>query len=108
MPLARLLGKRMVRQRDFAQWARQTPGVHPLRHWHALRLCWPFLTAGPQAILDVGPNPPPWLRTIRNFAGPRHELWSGWQGAARQATEPQEVIHHLDVEFDIWSPFAQA
>ncbi|HEX4794517.1 MAG TPA: methyltransferase domain-containing protein [Humisphaera sp.] len=108
MSLAQLLGKRLARQREFDQWARDMPGVHPLRHWHALRICWPILSAGRQTILDVGANPLPWLRTIRHFAGARHTLWSGCQGGESQKPQAAEGIQHLDVEFDIWSPFRQA
>jgi hypothetical protein len=66
-----------------------------IHHLHALRACWPMLKRGPQSILDIGPDPIPWLRTIEHFAGTHHRLAGCVQNAEEDiAPESEESMDH--------------
>jgi hypothetical protein len=109
MTTIRLPRKPPVSREAFSQWAQQCSGID-FRHWQALRLCWTYLTGAGQRVLDIGPDPLPWLRTIRHFSRQTHELWAGRQGISstqQNGSAPVDGIRCLDVELDLWSPVAR-
>ena len=109
MTTIRLTRRSPVSREAFSQWAQQCNGID-FRHWQALRLCWAYLAGGPQRVLDIGPDPIPWLRTIRHFSRQPHELWAGRQGVGsvqRDGSAPDDAIRCLDIELDLWSPVAR-
>jgi hypothetical protein len=107
MVLPGIFGRTAVGQEEFGQWAREADGVDAVHHYHALRACLPHLTAGRQKMLDIGPEPGPWLRTVERFAGSRHELWACRQGGEAELRSPvPKGAKILPAEFDVWSPLS--
>ena len=105
MPLADLLGRPAIGRKQFLEWAGHCPGIDPVHHYRALRICWPYLQRAHRNILDIGPDPAPWLDTIARFCGSRHQLAGCLQGGTRAADgTPKYSI--TPVELDIWSPLA--
>ncbi|MDB5300631.1 MAG: hypothetical protein JWO87_2294 [Phycisphaerales bacterium] len=110
MGLAAIFGMPAVRREQFGRWAKGERGVDAVHHYHALQACWPYLSAGRQKVLDIGPEPSAWLRTLRHFAGEKHELWSCRQGASPDGTDAggpaPDGARLMPAEFDLWSPLA--
>jgi hypothetical protein len=107
MAFTGLFGPPRVSIDEFSRWARETAGVDPVHHYHALGACWPWLRSGRQKVLDVGPDPAPWLGAIERFAGGRHDLWACRHGAnADAAASLPRGVRVLTAEFDVWSPLA--
>ncbi len=105
--LARLFKHPPVPLEPFTRWASQQPGVHPVHHYHALCALWPLLNSRSHKILDIGPDPIPWLQTIAHFTGTRHSLFACRQGGpADGLSRPPDNITVLPAEFDVWSPLA--
>jgi hypothetical protein len=104
MPFAGLFGRAVVREEDFAQWARATPGVHAVRDYHILRASWRYLQAGRRKILDISTEPGPWLATLERFCGQQHELWACRQGGVGEMKPAPAGATVMPAEFDVWSP----
>lgn len=105
--LTRLLGHPMIPRAQFNDWARGNPGVDTVRHYHALRACWPFLMRGPQNFLNIGAEPTPWLRTVGHFAGAGHRLFGCRQNAIGDQPVSDGPFPVDDIELDTWSPLAR-
>ena len=78
-----------------------------IHHRHALRACWPYLKRSSQSILDIGPDPLPWLRTLERCCDSAHKMAGCVQNADTAEVSESSPYLMTAVELDIWSPLAR-
>lgn len=88
---------------QFSKWAAANEGVDSTHHYHPLLALSPYLH-GRNKILDIGSEPGPWLNTLAQFAGNRHEFFGARQGGIGPAKCGPIGSSIFPVELDIWSP----
>jgi hypothetical protein len=101
---ARLFSQRLVSRRNFAHWSRESGGADPVNPYEMLRASWTYLATGPQKILNIGPDPGPWLMAVEQFSGHRHDLWAARHGDTGNVGQVPAGARQLSLELDVWFP----